>query len=491
MNAYEWVSGQPWAITAEALQTMIDIVDRHPEMVTQAMTRSPEDVSMRDGDPLSTGGRGVKVRDGVAVLPVRGPISRYMGLFDDICGGTSSESLAKSLQAAVDAPEVRSILLDIDSPGGQAHGSYELAEAVRAASSVKPVTAYSSGLMCSAAYHLASAASEVVVHPTAIVGSIGTLAQVDTRERKVKVIRASQSPLKALDPATKEGESEIQKTVDAMASEFVADVARYRNVTPEKVLTDFGRGGTMLGRAAMSAGMVDGLGTFEGTLAALAAGKRVSDTGKTVNDETTPSGGSTRTGVSMNKSFFARLLGIVAAKNPEMVAEAMDDDLANTSDEAIAGNAALVEKVVFDADAERARIEADVMSRLSLERRADTRSALEASATAWTDGLLGSKVKPEEIASLRKAYVVLGMADFDTPDMDACLDILTGLVESRDDSGLISDAIPEEATEAPDKLAGFKVLPEAVSENDRQREDAALRELLESTELGRASIKKS
>jgi len=201
------------------------------------------------------------VRDGTAVIPIDGPIFRRANLFTEISGATSTEILATDLQSAIDNSLVRRIVLEIDSPGGEATGIAELAAMIHA--SPKPITAYVDGIGASAAYWLAAAAHEMVVSSTALVGSIGVVASYRPEtDGPIKVI-STQSPLKQASPDTKAGRAETQRVIDELAAVFIADVARYRATDPETVMRDFGRGGLLVGAAAVAASMADRVGTFE------------------------------------------------------------------------------------------------------------------------------------------------------------------------------------------------------------------------------------
>src|SRR5690606_37146136 len=114
-------------------------------------------------------------RGSIAVVPVRGMIEHRSSFFSEFLGGASIEALRAALRAALADPEVAAIVLDIDSPGGTVAGITELAAELRAARSVKPIYAVANTLAASAAYWLASQATEVVATPSATVGSIGVL----------------------------------------------------------------------------------------------------------------------------------------------------------------------------------------------------------------------------------------------------------------------------------------------------------------------------
>lgn len=267
-DAFSIAASKPWYMQQEALETLLAVADRMGD---------PQALQTRQGKPLD-GTRRVKMREnGVAVIPITGPIFRHANLFSEISGATSTDLLARDIQAALDNPYVRAIALEIDSPGGEATGIHELAAMIFAARGRKPIKAYIGGTGASAAYWIASAADEIVIDATAIVGSIGVvMSYLDTSERDAKAgvrrveIVSSQSPDKRLDPNTDEGRTKVQAIVDALAETFVASVAAHRGTKPAAVLADFGRGGVLVGAAAVKARMADRIGSLESLISELA-----------------------------------------------------------------------------------------------------------------------------------------------------------------------------------------------------------------------------
>jgi len=249
-----------WAITPEALNQVIAIAQGFGD---------PEAVATRLGKPLANT-HSSSLRDGVALVPVIGPIFRYADLFTQISGATSIQTLATDLQTAVDDPAVKAIILEIDSPGGQVAGVSEFAAQVRAATAIKPVTAYISDIGASAAYWIASAAGEIVVSNTARVGSIGVVMQasINDDENTIKFI-SSQSPLKHADPASDIGKAQNQKTVDNLAEVFITAVMDYRATTREAVIANFGLGGMHIAGDAIAVVMADRLGSLEALITQL------------------------------------------------------------------------------------------------------------------------------------------------------------------------------------------------------------------------------
>lgn len=218
------------------------------------------------------------VRDGIATVPVRGPLQMHWSFWCWLFGGTSCEVLAKDLVTLRDDDSVRAIVLSFDSPGGQVAGIHELARTIRAVAAVKPVVAHVAGMALSAGYWLAAAATEVIADPTALLGNIGAiLGFYDTRglERQLGVRRltlvSSQSPRKPMDPTTAQGRADWQVVLDDLAAVFLSDVAEFRGADADAVRTQFGEGAVLVGEAAVAAGLADALGTADDVRAALLA----------------------------------------------------------------------------------------------------------------------------------------------------------------------------------------------------------------------------
>lgn len=275
-RVFKLAASVPWAIDAAWLAQILAIANREGP--------GPEAVSAELGRPLDNT-HAVEVYGRVAVVPVRGPIMRYASMFTEISGAVSVDTLARDMRAALASEDVDAILFDIDSPGGEVNGVHELAQQIAAARAVKPCAVYAGGTCASAAYWLASAAGDITVDATAIVGSIGVvmaLPNPDAQKAEEIEIVSSNAPNKRPDVSTDEGRATVLATIDALASVFSADVARFRGVTPEKVSADFGQGGVLVGAAAVKAGLVDRLGSFEDALAALGARAALATTAATV-----------------------------------------------------------------------------------------------------------------------------------------------------------------------------------------------------------------
>jgi signal peptide peptidase SppA len=207
----------------------------------------------------------LSVEDGVGVVAIEGPILRKPDLFARMFfGATSSEDIGAALREAGSRPDIKAVFLNIDSPGGTVAGTPELAAAVASLNKQKPVYAFSSGLMASAAYWVASQASAIYATPSAQVGSIGVVqAVIDNStaldKAGIKVEVFSVGKYKAMGapgtPLTDDQRELINSNLAEIAGEFHAAVlAKGRSIPAEAM-----EGQTFSGKQAQRynlAGMV-------------------------------------------------------------------------------------------------------------------------------------------------------------------------------------------------------------------------------------------
>lgn len=246
----------PWAIVQSELEKIVAIATRSNDI---------EALATKQGIKLNNTHK-VEIRDGIAIIPVMGSIFRYANLMTEISGATSTQILSLDFNSAMNNNDVKGILLDIDSGGGQANGISELSQMIFNSRGKKPIKAYIGGSGASAAYWLASSADEVIINDTGVAGSIGAMLSFEDDSeamaaqgiKEVKII-SSVSPLKNSD-------SELQALVDSLGQIFVENVARNRNVSTDTVLKNYGQGGLFVGKDAVIAGLADKVGTFEEVL---------------------------------------------------------------------------------------------------------------------------------------------------------------------------------------------------------------------------------
>lgn len=235
--------------------------------------KTPEAIAREMGKDMKDT-NAASIRDGVAVIKVSGPLFRYANLMTRICGATSYELLAQDFNKAVQNPNIKGILLDIDSPGGEVNGCSELSDMIYQARGTKPIIAYASGACCSGAYWIASACDKILATDTAILGSIGVVSifEKDDEDKTIEIV-SSQSPNKRPDINTEEGKTKIQARVDELAEVFIAKVARNRGISEDDVVNNFGAGDVSVGQHAVRQGLSDGLSSFEAIITNLSKEK--------------------------------------------------------------------------------------------------------------------------------------------------------------------------------------------------------------------------
>jgi len=264
-RALELAASQPWLMLPDALDNLLTISDRMGDPLALATKR---------GERLEET-RKVTLRGNVAVVPVIGPIFRYANLFTEISGATSTQVLGSDIQRALDDPKVKSIVLNIDSPGGVASGINELAELIYQGRSRKRIVAYIGGIGASAAYWIASAAHEIIIDEASLAGSIGVVVEAVIDDEKASgrtryQIVSRNAPNKRPDLGTEEGRAKLGETIDALGEVFVGKVARNLNVAADKVPEMGDHGGIRVGADAVKHGLAHRVGALESLISELA-----------------------------------------------------------------------------------------------------------------------------------------------------------------------------------------------------------------------------
>jgi len=215
------------------------------------------------------------VLDGVAVVPVQGTLLKKESFLSSWSGASSYEQIQRQVARAVDDASVRAILLDVDSPGGETSGCFELADYIYSIRGVKPVYAAANDIALSAAYAIASSASRVFVTRTGAVGSIGVYAlHVDQSAfdkdlgAKYTFIFAGEKKVDGNphEPLSESAKGDIQAEVDREYGIFVETVARNRKATAKTIAAT--QAGLLWADNAIPL-LADQVGTLDDALAAI------------------------------------------------------------------------------------------------------------------------------------------------------------------------------------------------------------------------------
>ncbi|WP_273758950.1 S49 family peptidase [Bartonella sp. AU55XJBT] len=218
------------------------------------------------------------VQNNIAIIPVHGTLVRRGAWLGALSGLTSYEGLSASFREAIRQPDVRAILLDIDSSGGEAGGVFDLVEEFQALSQKynKPIWAHANEVACSAAYAIACSASQIWVARTSVVGSIGVVcahldqSRADEKhglkwtfifEGDHKVHGNSHEPL------ADEAQIKIQADCALLYEMFVDLVAQNRPLNAAAIRDT--KAETFIGTQAITLGLADVQGTLAQALEAL------------------------------------------------------------------------------------------------------------------------------------------------------------------------------------------------------------------------------
>ena len=213
-----------------------------------------------------------QVGNKVVVLPLVGTMTQRADMFTQCSGMLSTDAFGKQIDQLANDPSIKSIILDIDSPGGSVYGLEELTAKIRSAASKKRVISVANSMMASAAYYVGSAATKTVAAPGSQVGSIGTIAvhvdeSVALESEGVKYTFITAGKYKALgnnaEPLTAEAQVYYQDQVDQYYDMFLGAVAKNRGVAKALVKSDYGQGKILSAKDALKVGMVDQIRTLD------------------------------------------------------------------------------------------------------------------------------------------------------------------------------------------------------------------------------------
>ena len=263
------------------------LVFNKPLMVTQDYA---ETIAVVLSDRLNLDVEGLQIKSdakdqreataskGVAVIPIVGSMSHRPTGIEAMSGMTSYTTLQKQFEAAFNDPNVGSILMDIDSPGGSVAGAFDFRDYLMSKKGTKPVYALARDAMCSAAYLIGSTADKVYATQTARVGSIGVVAmhtdasgKMEKEGLKPTFISAGKFKTAGNPYEKLEGEKlkYLQDSVDESYDMFINAVADARGID-KKVIRDT-EARVYGGKKAVEIGLADGIRTYESVLAEMSA----------------------------------------------------------------------------------------------------------------------------------------------------------------------------------------------------------------------------
>ncbi len=205
----------------------------------------------------------------IAVVPVRG------GIFTDTAsewGESMVDDIQRALRQAKDDPQVKAVVLVVDSPGGEVTAADMLYHEVLAVREQKPVVVYMESLAASAAYYISCGANWLVASETTFTGSIGVIIQTlnyqglfDKIGLAAVVFKsgAFKDMLSGARPMTPEEKQYVEGLVQQVYGRFLEVVAKARNLPAAELRGGVADGRILTGRDALEARLIDQLGFLD------------------------------------------------------------------------------------------------------------------------------------------------------------------------------------------------------------------------------------
>lgn len=232
-------------------------------VVLQPMAFDQEDENEQAATRRRTD-NGYDVIAGVAVIAIEGTLVQKLGTMRPYSGMTGYDGIRQAFYNALRDAEVKAIVLEIDSPGGEVAGCFDLVDLIYSKRAEKPIWAVLSESAYSAAYAIASAAEFVTVPRTGGAGSVGCIMlhadlsrALDEAGVKVTLIHygARKADGTEFRPLSKEALAACQRDINAMGELFVETVARNRKLESSVVRAT--QAATFLGSECVDIGFAD------------------------------------------------------------------------------------------------------------------------------------------------------------------------------------------------------------------------------------------
>lgn len=343
MRIAELLFNRPLMLSEGKLNTILHALGPRFNLDMENLPKQ-EAAALSDQDRARSG---YYVQDGVAVIGMYGPLLHRVMASDYPSGGpTTYGEIRRSFDTALADDGVQSILLDIDSPGGEVCGVFDLADHIYQARSIKPITALVNESAYSAAYLLASSAGKIIIPRTGGAGSIGVVAThadfsraEDAAGITVTHVYAGAKKVNCSPhrPLSSEALEDLQAGVAETYELFVSTVARNRGIDAAAIRNT--EAGCFVGKKAVAMGLADEIATASKALEISRSG------GRSITKMSTQA--ATEMEERMDKSTLME-------KHPELYQAVLAEGQASAS---VADQAALAAARAEGATAERERIQ--------------------------------------------------------------------------------------------------------------------------------------
>lgn len=256
------ILNSPWMIREQVLRDMIQAYQLH-------LLREKIDFNAlnQGGDAMGQEKR-YQIKNGVAVIPVKGVLTPSNSFFSKFFGGTSYTDIQAAIEEANNDSKVSNILQHMNSPGGSVELSFETSDVIR--SSKKPVYTFSDGSLASSAAMLAAPSKLIKItgkaNPVGSIGVIATHVDFSKMDQEMGVVKTEivsgkyKNMYSSARPLSEEARENLQSEVDYLATLFINDFADDRKLDREVVANWQAK--VFIGGQAIQNGLVDGVSTL-------------------------------------------------------------------------------------------------------------------------------------------------------------------------------------------------------------------------------------
>jgi capsid assembly protease len=264
----------PLGITAKKAEVIIAALRERFNVANIIIAEEPASASV--SAPASNVDQPFDIVEGIAIIPICGTLVHKLGSLRPWSGMTGYDGIRANLSLALADESVKAIVFDIDSPGGEVSGCFDLVDAIYEARGQKPIWAILSEHAYSAAYAIASATDHIAVPRTGGTGSVGVICLhtdyskfLDKVGIEVTLIQygARKAEANEYSPLTDAALANLQADIDTMGELFVSTVARNRKLSPAKVRAT--EAATFLGAEGVRVGFADAVMAPDEAFAAL------------------------------------------------------------------------------------------------------------------------------------------------------------------------------------------------------------------------------
>ena len=311
---------------------------------------------------------------GIALVAVNGPTHG-----SSFWGAGSYSRLSAIIESMLSNEAVKTIVVAINSPGGDVNGLFECCSYLAKAKETKPIHAHVTGMCCSAAFAIASSCTDISATDTSEIGSVGVYAEAwdDSEWMKkngilAKIFRSKNAEKKNQSPFSEEGAADLQAKLDYYEDCFYSVLSEGRGMEKEKCVENFGHGSVFMASEALKRNMIDSIQSYDELINTLLASSETDEEEAEGDDMdiTAMSAEERRTAfealVQAEPSLLAEVEGRVRASERERISA--------LNAERNESNAAIVDKAI----AEGTELSAIAMDLYKAEKEASAKRAEEA-----------------------------------------------------------------------------------------------------------------